>query len=285
MPPACGIGSFILKDQFPGFFNVSITRCTCRSPGGSTDVRPVAPNAVGQEGEFLQEGLRVVEDLAHTAFDGFRAIALDERKNPVPGGDVAGELGAEVERHRRWLARAAQVELFDVPADLVVLDDLDRRDENALVKGVARRGAEAAGRDAADVVLVQAVRHPAEELALVEHRAEQHHVHLVRGADPGIVGEEHVAVADAGVVAAVLERPLHLSVGDAGHVLHVRAEIDKLGILGEDRGVQVERVHRHRRPREALDGRAVLLVHVPQRVPDHFERDRIDALLGFPVKN
>ena len=139
-------------------------------------------------------------------------------------------------------------------------------------------GAEAAGRDAADIVLVQAVGHPAEQLALVEHRADQHHVLLMRGADPGIVGEEHVAVADAGIVAAVLEDPLHLRVGDARHVLHVGPEIDELGILGEDRGVEVERVHRHGRARDALDGGAVLLVHVPQIVADDLERDRIEIV-------
>ena len=151
--------------------------------------------------------------------------------------------------------------------------------QDAFVEGVARRRAEAARRDAADVVLVQAVGHPAEQLALPEDRAQQHHVHLVRGADPRVVGEEHVAVADAGVVAAVLERPLHLRVGDAGHVLHVRPEIDELGVLGEDRGIEVERVHRHRRARQALDRRAVLLVHVPQRVAHDLEGDRVDVLL------
>ena len=166
----------------------------------------------------------------------------------------------------------------------LLLDDLHRRNEDALVERVARRRAEAARRDAADVVLVQAVGDPAEQLALPEHRAEQHHVHLVRGADPGVVGEEHVAVADAGVVAAVLQRPLHLRVGDAGHVLHVGPEIDELRVLGEDRRVEVERVHRHRRARQALDGGAVLLVHVPQRVPHDLEGDRVDAVLRLLVQ-
>ena len=89
---------------------------------------------------------------------------------------------------------------------------------------------------------------------------------------------------DARVVAAVLERPLHLRVGDAGHVLHVRAEIDELGVLGEDRRVEVERVHRHRRAGEALDRRAVLLVHVPQRVAHDLEGHRVDAAFRLAVE-
>src|SRR6267378_2763744 len=97
------------------------------------------------------------------------------------------------------------------------------------------------------------------------------------GADAGVVGEEHVAVADAGVVAAVLERPLDLRVGDAGHVLHVRAEINELRVFRQDRGIEVERVHRHRRARQPLDRSAVLLVHVPQRMPHDFEGDRVEV--------
>src|SRR5438552_18489548 len=53
-----------------------------------------------------------------------------------------------------------------------------------------------------------------------EHRAQQHHVHLVRCADPGALGEEHVAAADARVAAATLHRPLALRVADAPHTLH-----------------------------------------------------------------
>ena len=107
---------------------------------------------------------------------------------------------------------------------------------------------------------------------------------LMRGADPGIVGEEHVAVADPRIVAAVLEDPFHLGVGDAGHVLHVRAEKDELGILGEDRRVEVERVHRHRRAGDALDGGAMLLVDVPEIVADDLERHRVDVLGGVAMQ-
>ena len=64
------------------------------------------------------------------------------------------------------------------------------------------------GCDAADVVLVQAVGRPAEQRAFMEHRTDEHDVHLVRRADPRIVGGEHVAITDARVVRTVLEYPL-----------------------------------------------------------------------------
>src|SRR5690242_9222613 len=130
------------------------------------DVRPVAPDAVGQAGELLQECLlAVVEDFPHHALDGLGSISFYQRQNSVPRREVARELGAEIERHRARLPGTPQVDLFDIAADLVVLDDLYRRDQDSLVESIARRRAERARRDAADVVLVQAVGDPAEQLA------------------------------------------------------------------------------------------------------------------------
>ena len=161
---------------------------------------------------------------------------------------------------------------------------LDRRDEDPLVVGALRRRAEAARGDAADIVLVKAVRDPAEQLALPEHRTDEHHVLLVGGADPGVVREEHVAVADPRVVASMLQDPLHLGVGHAGHVLHVGAEVHELRVLGEDGRVEVERVDRDRRSRHFLDRGAVLLVHVPQVVADDLEGHRVHVLGPVPVE-
>ena len=70
---------------------------------------------------------------------------------------------------------------------------------------------------------------------------------LVRGAYPGIVRDEHIAFVDTGIVAAVLKCPFHLCIRDAGHVLHERTHVHELGVLGQDRGIEVQRVHRHRR--------------------------------------
>ena len=249
------------------------------------DVRPLLPLAVREPGHLVEERLlRVVDDSLHHPLDDRRSIAIDEGRNARLRRRVAGELGAEVEGHHLGLARRPEIDLLDVAPDDAVLDDLDRRDEDPLVVGALGGRAEAARGDPPDVVLVKAVRDPAEELVPVEHRADEHHVLLVGGAHPGVVREEHVPVTDPGVLAPVLEDPLHLGVGDAGHVLHVRAKVDELGVLGEDRGVEVEGVHRDGRPRHLLDGGAVLLVHVPEVVADDLEGHRVEVLGPVPVK-
>ncbi len=259
-------------------------RAAIAGPAG-LDIGAVLPEAVREARHLLEEGLlRVVDDLLHHALDRARPVATDEFQHAVARGRVARHLRAEVQRHELRLARRTQVHRLDVAPDFTALDDLDRRQHDAFVVGRFGRRAEAAGRDAADVVLVQAVRDPAEELAFPEHRAQQHHVLLVRRADPRVVRQEHVAVADAGVVAAVLQRPLDLRVRHAGHVLHVRAEIDELGVLGQQGRIEIERVHGDRRTREALDGRAVLLVDLPQVVADHLVGDRIDVAIPFAVQ-
>src|SRR5439155_18862213 len=61
-------------------------------------------------------------------------------------------------------------------------------------------------------------------------------------------------------------------------------EVHKLAVLGKDRGIQVERIHRDRRSGEALDRGAVLLVHVPQAVADHLVGDRVDAFRALSMQ-
>ena len=249
------------------------------------DVRPLLPLAVRQAGHLVEERLLgVVDDPLHHPLDRPRPVALDEGEDPRLRGGVARELGAEVEGDHLGLPRRPEVELLDVAPDDVLLDDLDRRNEDPLVVGALGGGAEAARGNPADVVLVQAVGDPAEELVLEEHRADEHHVLLVGGAHPGVVREKHVPVVDPRVVASMFEDPLHLGVRHPGHVLHVRAEIHELGVLGEDGGVEVERVHRDRRPGYLLDGGAVLLVHVPQVVADDLEGHRVHLRVPVAVE-
>ncbi len=242
------------------------------------DVGTFAPDAVGQALQFFEKrGFRVVDDAPHHSLDHFRSVAPDQRQHPVAGGDVARELGPEVERDGFGLARGAKIKLLDVAPDLVAFHDFDRRDADAFLERGLRRAAERRRRDAAEIVLMQAVGHPAEKLALPEHRADEHDVLLMRRSHPGVVGEEHVAVADSGIVAAVFENPFHLRIGDAGHVLHVRPEVHELAVLGEDRRIQVERIHGNRRAGNTLDRRAMLFVHVPERVPNDLVGDRVDV--------
>jgi hypothetical protein len=81
-------------------------------------------------------------------------------------------------------------------------------------------------------------------LPLPEDRADHRRVRLMCRPHPRIVGQEHVTVIDAGVLPAVLERPLDVDVEHAGVELQIRPEIDELAALGEDRRVEVVGEHR-----------------------------------------
>ncbi|MCZ7565511.1 MAG: hypothetical protein M5U08_18400 [Burkholderiales bacterium] len=140
-------GALVLEHELPSVLAQRDHHAVGGAVAGprALDVGAVAPHAVGQPGELRQErALAVVDDLLHHALDRLGAVAADERKHPVARGDVAGKLGAEVERHRGRLARGAQVELLDVAPHLVALHDLGRRDQDPLVERVARARAEAA---------------------------------------------------------------------------------------------------------------------------------------------
>src|SRR4029453_7806501 len=60
--------------------------------------------------------------------------------------------------------------------------------------------------------------------------------------------------------------------------------VDELTVLGEDRRVQVEGVHGHRRAGDALDRHPQLFVDVPEVVADDLVGDGIDLVRPLPVQ-
>ena len=193
--PVLGGASMVLEGEAVAFLahreHHPVGAAVARPAG--LDVGAFLPFPVREPGHLVEERLlRVVDDPLHHPLDGRRSVAVDEGRDARLRRRVARELGAEVEGHHLGLARRPEVDLLDVAPDDVALDDLDRRDEDPLVVGALRGRAEAARGDPPDVVLVKAVRDPAEELVPVEHRADEHHVLLVGGAHPGVVREEHV---------------------------------------------------------------------------------------------
>src|SRR6202008_3513913 len=135
------VGAFVFKDQL--LSRLAERKC---NPVHAAIARPaafdggaVAPGAGRQARELVEErGLAVVEDLAHHAFDGIGAIPLDEREDAVARRGIPRQLRPEVERHRGGLSRAPEIDLLDVPPDLISFDDLDGWKEDAFVEGVAR---------------------------------------------------------------------------------------------------------------------------------------------------
>ena len=88
----------------------------------------------------------------------------DERLQPPHAGHVRGDLRAEVAAGLVLGADLREDQREDVGHDLARLDELDRRDDHALLEHLAER-ADRRGRAAADVDVVREVRDVAEQLA------------------------------------------------------------------------------------------------------------------------
>ena len=105
------------------------------------------------------------------------------------------------------------------------LDELDRRDDHALLEHLAE-GADARGRAAADVDVVRQVRDVAEQLAAGMDGRDQADVVQVDAAREGVVGDQHVAGPE----------PLRPVVADgARDLLDHRAEVHGLREALRDR--------------------------------------------------
>ena len=239
-------------------------------------VEPVAPPAVRDLRQPLRHRpLAGVEHPVHHRLHRVRAVPVDQRGDPAHGHPVRRDRGAQVHVHVGRHPRLAQEHLLQVPAHLAPADQLERRERRRVGEDVGRVDAEAAHHRAADVGVVHDVGDPAEQLVADEHRRGHDRVRLVRGADVRVVGHEHVAGLDAGVLGPVLQDPLDGQRLGVGEVLQVGAEEYQVAGLGEDRGLEVPGDHRDRRDGQPLDGLPVLEVGVHQRVADDLEGHRV----------
>ena len=164
-------------------------------------------------------------------------------------------------------------------------DELDRGDERRLLVEIVRQRVEAPGERTADVADVALAEDPGEDPPLVEHRREHADVHGVRAADPRVVVEEHVALADAGILAPVLHRPFDREVAERREPLNRRARHQQVGRLGEQRRVEVVHVHDHRRPRDTPDRVGVVEVDAPEPVAENLIGDRVDVEIELRVES
>ena len=160
---------------------------------------------------------------------------------------------------------------------------LDRRGGHRLGEHVLGRGRERAEPHAAQVRLVADRAGPGEQLSLVEDGLVDDGVVLVQApADPGVVAQEHVALADAGVVGPVGQGPVDGQVHRPDQHRVVEADLDLLAQLVADREVEVVGVGDDGGAGHALEGFAHLLGDRPQPVPDHLigqRVQRVDLLL------
>ncbi len=118
----------------------------------------------------------------------------DERRDAPDAGRVRRDLGAEVAGRLVLRADLGQDQPEDVVHDRPALDELDRRDDHALLEHLLE-GADRRGRAAADVDVVREVRDVAEQLAVDVDRRDQADVVQVHAARVRVVRDDHVARA------------------------------------------------------------------------------------------
>jgi hypothetical protein len=241
------------------------------------EVDAVEPGAVGHLAEVAADDLLdVVDDLLLGGAERLHPVVLDQLVDAAVGDRERGQAAAQVERVVVGGARVAQEDRLDVGAQLEALNHLHGREQRCLAVAVAGADDEAARHRAADVLVVHRQPRPADDLPLPEDRRDQHAVVGVQCPAPGVVGEEHVALAD------ILGRPLGEDLLDEevdrrSVVEDVDAGDEAVSIGGEDAGVEVVDLVDHRRAGHPRGDHRLLVVDRPQPVADHLEGDRVQC--------
>ena len=208
-------------------------------------------------------------------------VAADECLEPADAGRVGGDLGAEVARGLVLGADLREDQVEDVAHDPAAFDDLDGRDDHALLEHLPERS-DRRRRAAADVDVVREVGDVAEQPPVVVDRGDEADVVQVDAAREGLVRDDHVARAE--VLGAVVE-------DRARHLLDHRAEVDGLGEALRD-GAELGVEERAGEVRARLDVRRVgtaaerqhhLVGRRHERVADHLEADRVVATQYGPL--
>ena len=138
--------------------------------------------------------LGVVEQLAHRRRRSSRGRAASTsactRRTPVLFAAICARKSPAVSCLERICASTSRKTSVD---DLPAGDELDGRDDHALLEDLAER-ADARGRAAADVDVVREVRDVAEQLSVGVDRRDQADVVQVDAARVRVVRQQHVAV-------------------------------------------------------------------------------------------
>ena len=131
----------------------------------------------------------LVDRLLHDA----GAVAVDQRRQPLLAGGERGGLRLDVADALVGDAHVAHQDGQDLLVHLALLPELYRRQAQAFLLHFGGAGREAARHHAADIRPVAGVGEPGEQLALVEERLHEAHIHQMGAAEIGIVDDEHVA--------------------------------------------------------------------------------------------
>ena len=144
-------------------------------------------------------------------------------------------------------------------------------------------GRKAPGHHAPGVRPVAGVGEPGEDLAFIEKRLHELHVHEVRAAEVGVIHDEDVTRIDRPLVVphALDHRPggkLHRA--DKNGQAELALGDQRAVFLGVDAVGAVHRLRDHGREGCAAEGEVHLVADLLQAVLDHGKRDGIDCYLG-----
>lgn len=236
----------------------------------------MAPRAIRELTESLaQLRLGVVDALCHGGVHDVGAVLPHDVVQPCRGDVVRRDHRADVQRHQRRHPGPAEKRVLHVGLELAVADQPDGRYGHAFGEDVVSVDAEAPSVHTADVDGVQGGPGPGEQRPVDEDRAKDGDVVLVRGSHPRVVEEEHVALADARAVAAVLQGP-------ADHLLQccrvdpeVVADREEIASGVAECGVEVVRLVDYHRAGDLPNGRADLVVELDELVRDDLVGDGV----------
>ena len=216
-----------------------------RAQFGDRAIHGVRPIAVEQGGEaFLADGER-------------RRLRLDVADALVGDADVGQDDGEDFLVHH------------------AALEQLHRRQAQSFLLRFGGMRREAARHHAADVRPVAGIGEPREQLALVEKRFDEAHVHQMRAAEIRVVDDEHVAGLDA-------FRALYHRLGGELHGAdeHRQAQFalrDQRAVVAVVNAVgTVHGLGDHRRKRRATERQVHFVADLVEAVLDHGQGDGVE---------
>ena len=223
--------------------------------------------------------LRVLEQLVHGRQQHLAAVPLRQCGDPSHARRVRGDLRPEVTRRLVLRADLRQDQAEDVVEDLPALDDLDGRDDHALLEDLAE-GADRGRCAATDVDVMREVGDVADEGSVDVDGRDQADVVQVHAARMRVVRDDRIAGAE--VLRAVAPDRIR-------HLLRHRAQVhglrERLGDrpqLGvEERAGEVRARLDVRRVGAALEREHHLVRRRDERVADHLEGNRVEGVRGL----
>jgi len=248
----------------------------------AVDLRGTFVDAVGNAGDLGPHlALSAVAHLGDGRAHDIGAIAVDQCSEAHLASGQCGGLGLDVADALVGNADVGQDDGENLLVHLALLEELHRRQAQPLLLDLGGAGGEAAGHHAADVGPVAGVGEPGEDLALVEERLYEPHVHQMGAAEVGVVDDEDVARLHHSCIVAFhplddgTGRELHgadedrqaeFALGDQGPVSRVINAVGAVHALGN-----------HRRERRPDESQVHFVTDLDQAVLDDSERDGIEV--------